>query len=109
MTKSRLEMLEEFVRTNPEDAFVRYGLAMEYASQGRSDEALAAFHQLLENKPDYTAAYHQAGVLLAKLSRIAEARAMFARGIESATRTGDWHTKNELEIALHELPSESGG
>lgn len=105
MAKSRLEMLEEFIRTNPDDAFVRYGLAMEYAGLGRHDDALAAFQQLLEAKPDYTAAYYQAGALLARLNRVAEAQAMFVRGIEVATRAGDWHTKGELETALHDLPT----
>lgn len=105
MSKSRLEMLEEFLRADPSDAFARYGLAMEYANQGRTEEALAAFSQLLAHKPDYTAAYYQAGVLLGRLNRIAESRAMFERGIEAAARAGDWHTKSELEIALHELPA----
>lgn len=109
MTKSRLERLEEFARTNPNDVFVRYGLAMEYVSQGRSDDALAAFHQLIATKPNYTAAYYHAGVLLARLNRVAEARALFERGIEAATRAADWHTKNELEMALHELPPEPSG
>ncbi|MFQ5816408.1 MAG: tetratricopeptide repeat protein [Terriglobia bacterium] len=109
MTKSRLEMLEESARTNPHDAFVRYGLAMEYASQGRSDDAVATFRQLIENKSDYTAAYYQAGVLLARLNHVAEARTMFERGIEAATRTVDWHTKGELEMALHELPPQPAG
>lgn len=105
MTPSRLEMLEEFARANPGDAFVRYGLAMEYAGLGRHDDALAAFRQLLDTKPDYTAAYYQAGTLLARLNRVDEARAMFARGIEVATRAGDWHAKSELETALHALPT----
>ncbi len=105
MSKSRLETLEEFVGANPQDAFSRYGLAMEYASQGRADAALAAFEQLLQVKPDYTAAYYQAGKLLAQLKRIEEARRMFQRGIEVANRLGDWHTKSELEIALHALPA----
>ena len=109
MSESRLEMLQEFLRTNPDDAFVRYGLAMEYAKLGRPDEALAAYQQLLQTKPDYVAAYYQAGVLLTRLNRLAEARATFQRGIEVATRLGDWHTKSELETALHELPPESSG
>jgi len=105
MSKSRLETLQEFVCNNPQDTFSRYGLAMEYVRQGRAAEALAAFEQLLQIRPDYTAAYYQAGSLLARLKRMEEARAMFHRGIEVATRVHDWHTKSELEIALHALPA----
>lgn len=105
MSKSHLERLEEFICTNPQDAFSRYGLAMEYARQGCADEALAAFEQLLQIRPNYTAAYYQAGSLLARLKRVEEARTMFQRGIEVATQVGDWHTKSKLEIALHTLPT----
>ncbi len=109
MSESRLERLEEFLRTNPDDAFVRYGLAMEYAKLGRSDEALAAYRHLLETKPDYLPAYYQAGALLIRLNRLAEARSTFERGIEVAARLQDCHTRSELEVALHELPPESAG
>lgn len=105
MTKSRLETLEEFSREHPNDAFSHYGLAMEYVKAGRSEEALATFHKLLGFNPDYTAAYYHTGVLLANLERVEEARQMFQRGMEVASRSGDFHTHSELEQALHELPS----
>lgn len=105
MAKSRLEMLEEFVREQPTDAFAHYGLALEYAKAGRPDDALTLFQKLLGFSPDYTAAYYHAGVLLGKLGRVEEARAMFERGIEVAGRHGDFHTRSELEQALHDLTS----
>ncbi|MFQ5695475.1 MAG: tetratricopeptide repeat protein [Terriglobia bacterium] len=105
MTKSRMETLEEFLEQRPKDSFAHYGLALEYANAGRSDDALAAFNKLLSFNPDYTAAYYHAGVLLGKLNRTEEARKMFTRGIEVAGRKGDLHTKSELEEALHSLPS----
>ena len=105
MAKSRMEMLEEFVREQPADAFAHYGLALEYAKAGRADDALALFQKLLGFNPDYTAAYYQTGALLGKLGRVDEARAMFQHGIEVAGRNGDFHTKSELEQALHELPA----
>lgn len=105
MTKSRLEMLEEFVQRSPTDSFSHYGLAIEYAQAGRADEALATFNKLLGFNPGYTAAYYHAGVLLAKLGRVAEAREMFQHGMEVASRNGDFHTHSELEEALHDLPS----
>jgi tetratricopeptide (TPR) repeat protein len=103
MSKSRLEMLEEFVRQRPSDAFSHYGLAMEYMNAGRHQDALEAFSKLLAFKPDYTAAYYHAGVLLGKLERIEEARQMLTRGMEVAARNGDFHTRGEMEEALHDL------
>ena len=69
MTKSRLEMLEEFTREHANDSFSHYGLAMEYVKAGRGEEALSTFHKLLGFNPDYTAAYYHAGVLLGSLGR----------------------------------------
>lgn len=103
MAKSRLEMLEEFVRRQPEDAFSHYGLAMEYLNARRPQDALTTFERLLEFNPDYTAAYYQTGVLLGKLNRAEEARQMLQRGIEIAARKGDFHTRGEMEQALHDL------
>ena len=103
MASSRMEMLEEFVRQQPNDSFAHYGLALEYVKAGRNDEALAHFQKLLGFNPDYTAAYYQAGALLGKLGRVEDARTMFQRGIEVAGRNGDFHTKSELEQALHDL------
>jgi len=105
MTKSRMETLEEFLRQQPNDSFAHYGLALEYAKAGRGDDALALFQKLLGFNPGYTAAYYQAGVLLGQLGRVDDARAMFQRGIEVAAQNGDFHTKSELEQALHDLPS----
>jgi len=103
MTKSRLEMLEEFTRERPTDSFSHYGLALEYANAGRDDDALATFRKLLGFNPNYTAAYFHAGQLLARLGRADEAREMFQRGMEVASRNGDFHTHSELEQALHDL------
>lgn len=103
MTTSRLEMLEGFVRERPTDAFAHYGLALEYSNAGRVEEALATFQKLLGFNPNYTAAYHQAGLLLSRLSRVEEARAMFQCGIEVAGRNGELHSKTEMEESLHDL------
>jgi len=105
MTKSRLEVLEEFASQRPTDSFACYGLAMEYANAGRPDDALAAFQKLLGFNPNYTAAYYHAGQLLARMGRAGDAREMLQRGMEVASRNGDFHTHSELEQALHDLPS----
>lgn len=100
MADSRLEVLKNLVAQNPRDSFTRYGLAMEYASQGNLEEALSEYQALLSVNQDYPAAYYHGGQTLAKLGRLEEARAMYAQGIEVTGRLGDLHTRDELKAAL---------
>ena len=103
MSKSRLEILLEFMQADPKDSFARFGVAMEYARRGENDKALENFRKLWELNPDYTAAYFQAGKLLAKVGNKDMARHVLSEGIQAATRSDDLHTKNEMEAALADL------
>jgi len=89
---------------NPRDSFARYGLAMEYAKSGELETAVAEFRRLLEMNPDYAAAYFHGGQTLEKLGRIQDAREIYSKGIEVTARTGDQHTRSELQAALDLLP-----
>jgi tetratricopeptide (TPR) repeat protein len=99
----RVTRLKELLREHSADSFARYGLAMEYAKQGSLVEALSEFQTLVASDPDYVAAYYQAGQVLEKLNRTEEARQMYRRGVEVATRRNDSHTRSELEGALELL------
>jgi tetratricopeptide (TPR) repeat protein len=100
---SRLEMLTQFLKENPNDSFARYGLAMEYSKGGDSERALAEFNKLLETNPDYTAGYFMAAQTLAKSGRTEEARKKLTDGIACAARTGNTHAKSEMQAMLEEL------
>ena len=99
----RLEMLKEHLAEYPNDAFGRYGLAMEHANAGNHEAALAEFATLLKDNPDYTAGYFMAAQTLARIGKVAEARAMLTSGIASAERTNNAHAKSEMEGMLVEL------
>jgi tetratricopeptide (TPR) repeat protein len=99
-----MEVLKSMLAQNPRDIFARYGLAMEHANQGNLEEAVVEYRILLEHNPDYAAAYFHGGQALEKLGRIDDARAMYQNGIETTSRTGDLHTKSELQAALEMLP-----
>ncbi|MGH9481904.1 MAG: tetratricopeptide repeat protein [Terriglobales bacterium] len=105
MSASRREQLEEFVRKNPGEAFARYGLAMELMRSGDNDEALEQFRVLREQHPDYPAGFQQAGQLLIKLERSAEASAVLEKGIAAAERRGDSHAAAEMRGLLEESRS----
>ena len=100
MNKSRLEILLEFIKADPKDSFARFGVAMEYARLGENDQALENFRKLWELNPDYTAAYFQAGKLLAKIGNGDMARQVLGAGIQAAARANDQHAKSEMESAL---------
>lgn len=95
-------MLVEILEDNPEDAFARYGLAMEYAKTD-VNRAMQEFQTLLSQHPDYTAGYFMAAQTLAGAGRADEAKGMLVRGIETAKRSGNGHAESEMEAMLAEL------
>jgi predicted Zn-dependent protease len=99
----RIAALNEILTQNPNDAFARYGLAMEYSKQGDLDRALAEFAILLKASPDYTAGYFMAAQALVRAGRVADAKSMLADGIASARRTGNMHAQSEMEALQAEL------
>jgi cytochrome c-type biogenesis protein CcmH/NrfG len=99
----RVAMLTEILTQNPDDAFARYGLAMEYSNQGNVERAVEQFAKLLGVHPDYTAGYFMAAQTLARANRMNEAKKMLGDGIVSAKRTGNAHAQSEMESMLAEL------
>jgi tetratricopeptide (TPR) repeat protein len=99
----RIAMLTEILAENPNDAFARYGLAMELSNQGKIEPAMKEFGTLLYTHPDYTAGYFMAAQTLAKADRLDEARKMLGDGILSAKRTGNGHAQSEMEGMLADL------
>ncbi|HZR58676.1 MAG TPA: tetratricopeptide repeat protein [Terriglobales bacterium] len=96
-------MLTEILSHNANDAFARYGLAMEYSNTGEIEKALEEFGKLLAAHPDYTAGYFMAAQTLAKAAREDEAKKMLTDGIASAQRTGNAHALSEMEGMLADL------
>jgi cytochrome c-type biogenesis protein CcmH/NrfG len=101
--KTRRQMLEEFMAAHPGDAFARYGLAIECASQDDHTAAVENFEKLLDQHPAYVSGYFQFGQLLARMSQTEKARAVFNSGIEAARRAGDQHAAEEMQAALAQL------
>ena len=97
-------MLKEILAENPNDAFARYGLAMEYANTGDTATALAEYQKIVELNPEYVPAYQMAGQLLMNLGRDADARTWFDKGIAAARRTGNQHAESEMQGILATLP-----
>jgi cytochrome c-type biogenesis protein CcmH/NrfG len=101
--KSRRQVLEELVAQKPDDAFSRYGLALECMNTGDSAAADEHFRMLLERNTSYIPGYQMYGQLLASARRIEEARKVLIAGIAAADKAGNAHARSEMEALLNEL------
>ena len=99
----RIAALERMLQTRPDDARLRFGLALEYEKAGRVDEAVAALQQYLAQSEDQGNAWGRLAALLAKLGRIEEARDAYRQGIAQADKHGHPSMANDLQAALEEM------
>ncbi|MBI2194467.1 MAG: tetratricopeptide repeat protein [Planctomycetes bacterium] len=99
----RLELLRKAVEKSPEADFPRYGLAMELASAGETEEAEKQFQELLEHHPAHVPGHFMLGKLYERLGRTEEARVILRRGIDAAQRQGNTHARQEMEEELEKL------
>jgi tetratricopeptide (TPR) repeat protein len=101
--ESRVAALQQILNDNPNDAFARYALGLEFSGAGEIEAALSEFKRLLAAHPDYTNGYFMSAQVLDRAGRTAEARDMLHKGIESAQRTNNRHALSEMEAMLEEL------
>lgn len=80
-----------------------YGVAMEYRSQGRLDEAVATFQKVHELDPSYVAAYFMCAQVHAQRGARDQARAELQVGIAQARALGDSHAEAEMKELLETL------
>ena len=99
----KIAMLSDILVQNPGDAFARYGLAMEHASQGNLEPSIAEFDTLLTIHPEYTAGYFMCAQTLLKAGRTDEAKQRLEQGIDSARQTGNQHALSEMQAVLDDL------
>lgn len=100
---SRLEQLQKLLVTEPDDAFLNFGLAMELAKSSRFDESLAQFERVMQLDPNYIAAYFQKAKTLLTMGDDDAAKAELRRGIAQAQSCGEMHAKGEMEELLSTL------
>jgi hypothetical protein len=99
----RLAILQSFAEKRPQDPFPRYALAMELKTAGDSLAACQVLESLIADHPDYVPAYAPAGEVLCALGRQPEAREIYGKGIEAASRRDDQHARDHLEAVLAQL------
>ena len=100
---TRREKIEAMLADEPGDCFLRYSLAMELQKEGRDDESLATFHQLMAESPPHVPSFFMAGQQLTRMGRIEQARTILRDGIEQSRAQGDMHAAGEMSEFLASL------
>lgn len=100
---TRREKIEAMLADDPADPFLHYSLAMELDKEGQHERSLAEYRGLMTALPPYVPAFFMAAQQLARLDRIAEARAALRSGIEEARRAGNSHAAGEMSEFLASL------
>jgi predicted Zn-dependent protease len=101
--KTRRQKLEEFLAANPNDAFSRYGIALDCYHEGDLTAADSHFSTLLQNHADYVPAYLMYAQMLSQSDHREEAKSVLTRGIRAAAQAGNQHARSEMENLLAEL------
>lgn len=101
--KTRRQQIEEMLAEDPNDPFLRYGLAMDHVSAGDDEGAVRCFRDLIAVAADYVPAYHQAGQALLRLGRADEARGILRQGIAAARQQGNFHAAEEMQGLLDSM------
>jgi hypothetical protein len=98
----RMAQIEAMLAEDPDDAFLRYGLAMEHASAGDDEDCVKVLRDLIARAAatPYVPAYLQCGQALMRLDRDAEACDVLRTGIEAARQAGDTHAMGEMQGLL---------
>lgn len=86
MTNPRIENLQRMLEKHPDDARLRFGLALEYEKAERWEEMAAELERYLQATEDEGNAWGRLGEALRRLGREEEARAAYRKGIEAANR-----------------------
>ncbi len=105
-SEDRIKKLQEFLANDPNDSFTRYALAMEYNGLNDIELAITTLRELIERDPNYIAAYHQLGLILAKLNRTDEAKPVYRKGIDVAVLIGEEKEQHEMEEELEDIEDE---
>ena len=103
MSSSRIDSLKKFLEAEPGDTFAHYAIGLEYASLQELQPAIEKFEEVITLDPNYVPAYHQLGLLFAKVNRKIDALKILEKGIEIAALCGDTHAKAEMAEAIDEL------
>ena len=99
----RIAKIKEFLKTNPDDNFLRHALALEYIKLEDNVSARELFEAILTASPDYVGSYYHLAKLLEKMDETPLAIEWYEKGMAAAKKAGDNHSYSELQAAYEDL------
>lgn len=100
MSTSRIEVFEQMLASEPENAMVLFGLAKEYEKAGRDEDLIAALSKYLRLHNDEGNAYGMLARAYERTGRRDEAKRTYERGIEAATAHGHPSMAEDYRIMI---------
>ena len=106
MENTRIQQLEEVLKTSSENAFLQYCLGQEYLKAGEPAKAIPRLREAIRIQADYSAAYRDLGKALALDGKTEQAVQTYRQGIEVAKERGDLQTAKEMNVFLKRITQE---
>jgi len=100
-TKRMLD-IEAMLADEPNDAFLRYALAMEYSGKGDDATAAQMLSELIAIEP-YVPAFLMGGQAYGRLGKVNDAMAVLRQGIIEAKKQNNLHAMGEMQGLLDTL------
>ncbi len=97
---SRLEQLQEMIKNEPNDSFLNYALALEYAKKNELKKAIEIIEAVINADKNYLGAYYQLGQFYEQINDFKKAITTYNKGIEIAKLQKNNKTLSELNQAL---------
>lgn len=98
-----IAQLEKLLQADPNDTFVLYGLAQEYAKTGEHAKSIAFYDRCLAADPAYCYAYFHKARVQEVAGDIPGAIATLKAGVAKSREVGDAKALNEIAAALDML------
>jgi tetratricopeptide (TPR) repeat protein len=108
MKQDRQALIQEMLKTQPNDPFLIYAAALEYKKSGDIEKSIDLMRKLYIEQPEYLATYYQLGKLLEDTNELEEAIKIYKAGREVAKAQKDLKTLSELSEALMILDEDDG-
>lgn len=100
MALSRLEQIQEMLKSEPADSFLNYALALEYAKINDVRKAIELLEALLARDENYLGAYYQLGKYYEQLEQKNKAVETYQNGASIAQKQKNKKALGELNEAL---------
>ena len=99
----RIQQLNEFLKINDQDCFVKHALALEHIKTGDDETAKRLFEEVLDTDENYIGSYYHLAKLLERNADNEAAIAVYEKGMKHAKDAGEQLAYNELRSAYEEL------